>query len=697
MNDKLRTVLDHEIESAVTWASSTIREDQEKALSYYLGLPIGNEVEGRSQFVSWDVFEIIESALPSFLEPIFGGDKIAEFQPNTQEDEAAAQQATDYINHLVTERNDGFMLFYTWIKDALLSKIGVVRPEWVDQDPERVEYEGQTREQLTLIEQDSRNQIIEGESKLVDGPMGPFELFDVTVLKKKPGKLNLRNVKPSDFIISQDARTPDHARVIGEIVIYTRSELKEMKFSRWADVSDYDVSNMQWVEPDGHYNQLRDEDSSSPELEQVRLFKGFVRCDSNGDGIAEWRDVLVGGGPDDILMDEEAKGQDYAVITPIPIPHRVIGMGYADPACEIQNLKTGLTRQYIDSLWIANNPKTYVNMQAATGTPLIDDLLSRRIGSLIRGNGPAQNAIQPLQTALVARDALEGIQFADTMRETRLGITKYNQGLDANSLNKTALGISKIMQASEQRLKTTLRIMANTGFKRLYQIILRLTTERQQVADVVQLRNEWVEFDPSGWPDSMGCTIHIGSTNGERAEEIQTLQLFGQYMQQAATVGAVTPENVYEFGKRLAKAAKLLGADTKLLTDPKTVPPKPPAPTPEMVKAQADQQKQAAELQADQQKFAAQAHIDAEEADKQRAHEIQLEQIKGQQARDQKLLELAAGMLTQLNQPQQPQNLINGTQMDTAGQMVAPGQIEAAAFAINQLAQDLQQGHQGPM
>lgn len=605
MNDKLRTVLDHEIERSVSWATSTIREEQERNLAYYLGLPMGNEVEGRSQVVSWDVFEIIESALPSFLEPIFGGDNIAEFQPQGPEDEEAAQQATDYVNYLVTERNDGFMVFYTWLKDALLSKVGVVRPEWVKEDPDRQDYEGLTEEQVTLLTQDPRNEVKEAAARqiVVQGPDGqavPITVYDITVLVKKPGKLKIRNVKPTEFVISKDARTPDEAYVIGEIVTYTRSELKEMGHKRWADVHSYDVHAIGFdtLDPDEHDDGFTRDDAPTPELEEVQLFKGFVRCDCNGDGIAEWREVLVGGGHDDTLQDDEVEGQDYAVITPIPIPHRVVGMAYADPAVEIQRLKTGLTRQYVDSLFIANRPQTYVNMSAGVN---LEDLLSGRIGGIIRGTGPASEAVQPIQTTLVARESLEGIQFADTMRETRLGITKYNQGLDSESLNKTATGIGKIMQASEQRLKTTLRIMANTGFKRFFQIVLRLVTQHQDVQDVVRLRNEWVPFNPSGWSASMDCKIQIGSTNGERMEEIQMLQLFGQFMQLAAPLGVTTPQNVYEYGKRLAKSAKLLGADQKLLTDPSKQQPKEPPPDPAMVKAQADMQAKQAELQMKQQ------------------------------------------------------------------------------------------------
>lgn len=666
MKDKLRQVLDHEIERSVTWSTSAIRSEQERNLAYYLGLPMGNEVEGRSQVVSWDVFEVVESALPSFLEPLFGGDNIAEFQPRGPEDERFASQATDYINYLVTERNDGFMVFYTWLKDALLQKVGVVRPEWVKVDAERTDYEGLTAEQLTMMQSEGKV-IVAASERLVDLGGMPLPVYDVTVETQHPGKLLIRNVKPVDFIITKDARTPDDAYVIGEMVTYTRSELKELGFKRWADVSDYDFSTLTH---DPYEDDVFD-DTVTPELEEVRLFKGFVRCDCNKDGIAEWREVLVGGGLDDTLQDDEVEGQDYALITPIPIPHRVYGMAYADPAAEIQGLKSALTRQYVDSLFLANRPDTYVNMQSVTATT-IEDLLSNRIGKLIRGNGPANTAISPIQTSVVARESLEGIQLADNMRETRLGITKYNQGLDSESLNKTATGIGKIMQASEQRLKMTLRIMANTGIKRLYQIILRLVTQHQNVADMVRLRNDWVPFNPSEWSDKMDCKIAVGSTNGERMEEVQMLQLFGQFMQQGAQVGVIKPNNVYEFGKKLAKAAKLMGADVKLLTDPSTQQPQQTPPSPEQIKAQIEAQK---------------AQFEAQEAEKQRQHDFQLKQLEGQQAERLKLFELAAGMLSR----PMGGNLIDGTQMDQAGQVIDPAQIQFAAQAINQLANDLQQ------
>lgn len=593
--DDLRVLLSDEVAQAQTWAAANIRDEQERNLQYYLGLPLGNEVAGRSQVINWDVFEVIESAMPSFIEPFFSGDHIGQFSPRGPEDEAYADQATDVVNYIIKERNPGFLIFNTWIKDALLSKVGVVRAEWYEEDPEKVEFESLSDEQFMMLMQDPDTEVIEHSARPAEIPgMPPINeaqaiqqfgvqlpmVHDVTCLQKRDGKVCIENVRPENFVISRGAKSVDKARVVGEFVTMTRSEIAEAGYEGAFDVSDFDgISH--------DMQTLRDDDSgalnvgtSDKSMEEVTLFRGFIRADVNGDGIAEYRRVLAGGNM--LLEDEEAEWQDYAVITPIPIPHRVIGMAYADPAAELQRLNTTLTRQYLDSLYAANNPRTYVNMTAGVN---LDDLLSNRIGGFVRGNGPAGDAIQPLVTTLVSRDALEGLQLGQSMRESRLGITRYNQGLDSETLNKTASGIQKVMGAADKRQMMTLRIMAETGIKNLFRLVLRIVAKYQDRAQMIRLRGEWVPFDPRGWSADMDVTIDVGIGSGDKTETLMMLQQFGQFMAWGQQSGIVTPANIYEFGKMMAKNAKLKDADTKLLSQPNPNPP-PPPPTPEQIKAQ---------------------------------------------------------------------------------------------------------------
>ena len=662
-DDQLRAQLDHEIQNSANWQVSTVRDEQERNLAFYLGLPMGNEVEGRSQVQSLDVFEVVESVLPEMLEPFFSGDDIGRFEPSEPNDENFCDQATDYTNYIIKRQNKGFLLFNTWVKDGLLSKIGVVRAEWVKCDPKREEYQGLTDDQIALMMQDSRIQIVERESYLMPGvevpevPPGvdpsmvpqPPMLHDVVILRQMPGRVKIENVKPENFIVSRGAESLEASKVVGEIVEYTRSDLIEMGISKQAaaDVTSYDIGTGQLETLDDVRNDgegyLYEDDAVDPALEEVHLFRGFMKVDYNGDGVAEYRRVLVGGNA--ILENEEADCHNYAVWTPIPVPHRVIGLGYADIAAESQRLKTALTRQFVDSIFLANNPRTYVNMSAQVN---IEDMLSNRIGGIIRGTGPAADAISPVKTTLVASESLQAIEFADTQREQRAGVTRYNQGLDADSLNKTATGVQKVMNAAQKRLLMTLRIFAETGATDLFKLVLRLITKYQDVPSTIRLRGEWINFDPRGWNPDMDVTVEVGIGSGDRTETLMMLQQFGQFMAQAAQVGVVGPQQVYEFGKRLIKNAKIRGGEDDLLIDPSKQPPKPPQPNPEVVKIQAQQQIEQAKLQASQQikqaELAQQAEIERLKAQ----YQAQVDQAKFQAESDQQQLRIQ--MEAQLNQ-----------------------------------------------
>ena len=692
--DTFRNVLEREIEDAQSWLAGGIRGEQQRNLQYYMGLPLGNEVPGRSQVVSWDVFETVEGALPNFLEPFFSGDNIGEFLPRGPEDAAYSEQATELVNYVIRDDNPGFLLFSDWFKDALLSKVGVIRAKWVQPDPVREEFRGLAVEQLALLLQDPAVTLLEqapsemlapevAQAAAVQMPL----LWDVTIQRQQRGRVELRNVAPVDFVVNRSAKRLEDARLIGEWVQYTRSQLKEMGFKNASEIKSYDgASNLLEIDESADIPV----GSADKSLEEVRLFEGFIRCDYDGDGVAEWRRVLVSG--DGELENEEVQGHEYAVLTPIKLPHRVIGMALADPVVELQRLNSGLTRQYVDSLFLANNPRTYVNLAAKVN---VEDVISNRIGGIIRGEGPAGDAVAPIKTALVASESLQGLEMAQSMRERRTGVTRYNQGLDADSLNKTATGIAKISNMADKRMLMILRAFAETGVKQLFKLVLRLLTQYQDIPMMVRLRGKFVQFDPRMWSASMDVSTDVGLGTGDKTETLMLLQQFGAFMQQAAQVGLVGPQQVYEFGKALAKNAKLKGADEKFMLSPDQIKPKPPQPSPEQIKAQMEQ----AKMQGQQQIEAMRLQAEAMEGDKQRAADAQIKQMELEQQQRGRLMELAAGYLMgqaratgQMTEP--PQNFMGGTMLDQ--NMQAPGideaQLNAVAALINGFAQRFQGG-----
>jgi hypothetical protein len=635
--DKL---LDHEIEQATAWQNHAINPERERNYAYYLGLPDGKEVEGRSQVVSWDVFEVVESALPSLLDIFLSGDNIGEFEPVGVEDEQWSQQATDYINHIVKKQNPGFLIFNTWFKDALLAKIGVVRAFWNDADKvTRESYAGLDQMQLTLLMQQEGVEVLEQQeypdpddeqqrAQMVNSinvmqpdqaaqvqqylAQPPKMLYDLTIkVTRKKGQVCIRNVRPETFVVSRRACSIYDSPLVGNYTVLRRSELVEMGIpkARAYAVQSYDMSVHDGAESlkslsDDETDALDDEQSLDKSMEEVTLFEGFIQCDHDGDGISEWRYVLRG---DNLtLKNEEADGHDYCLVTPIPIPHRVHGLALADVTAPIQATNTALTRQYLDSLYLANNPRTYVNMNAKVN---LGDLLDNRIGGIVRGQAPMLEALSPLVTSVVAAPALQGIEFMDTRREIRTGITRYNQGLEADSLNKTATGVAKIMTASQQRLQMIARIMAETGVKDLFKLLLKLVCKHQDKAATVRLRNEWVQFDPRAWSDEMDASVNVGLGTGDKQEQVQNLMMIVAEQKQLMQTGSpmFDQAKLYNAYRALLKAMNVKGMDL-FFNDPAKVqppPPAPPAPMPEQVLAEAQKEVEMIKLQGQREKIAA--------------------------------------------------------------------------------------------
>src|SRR5215472_7248145 len=82
--------------------------DRQRALNYFKGeMPDIPALANRSRAVSTDIADAVETVLPDLIEIFTGGDDSAAFTPQNPQDEGAAQQETDYVNHVVFHENDG--------------------------------------------------------------------------------------------------------------------------------------------------------------------------------------------------------------------------------------------------------------------------------------------------------------------------------------------------------------------------------------------------------------------------------------------------------------------------------------------------------------------------------------------------------------------------------------------------------------
>jgi hypothetical protein len=140
---EILSVVSREIHNASGYIGGELVARRKKSLEYYLGRPLGNEQEGRSQVVSNDVLDTVESLMPSLMRIFTAGDNVFNCEGMGPEDEEMARQCSDYLNYIFYKENDGFLVLYTAFKDALIQKNGILKVYW--DNAEKTEREEYTR------------------------------------------------------------------------------------------------------------------------------------------------------------------------------------------------------------------------------------------------------------------------------------------------------------------------------------------------------------------------------------------------------------------------------------------------------------------------------------------------------------------------------------------------------------------------
>ena len=87
-DDELVTRIRGEITDSLGYMGDTISQQREQAMEYYYGLPFGNEVEGRSQYVDSTVQDTVEWIKPSLMRVFASGDEMVKFTPHGPADVA---------------------------------------------------------------------------------------------------------------------------------------------------------------------------------------------------------------------------------------------------------------------------------------------------------------------------------------------------------------------------------------------------------------------------------------------------------------------------------------------------------------------------------------------------------------------------------------------------------------------------------
>jgi hypothetical protein len=543
-DNKLKGILDSEIENSIGFIDTETTEARRKALTYYNREPYGNEVEGRSSIVTGEVAEVVDGALPQLLRIFTQSDELVRFEPKGQGDEEAAKQATDYCNLVFFQDNEGVILMHNWFKDALLQKNGIVKYWWEDsEDPIKEKYKNLNADELTLLLSDGQMEVISQNITQVGvDPMGmPLMAYDVTIKKKKEaGRVKIECVPPEEFLISKRDKNIKDSRFCAHRVMMSRSDLIAAGYSK--DVVDNlpSYSDLTYTpERLARFDrgEMPDETQSLDfSMQEIEVYECYIRTDIDDDGMAELVKVTYAG-MTEILDQEEVDHIPFASICPIPMPHKFFGQSLADRAMDIQLIKSTITRQILDNLYLTNMPR----MTAIDGQVNMDDLLTVAPNGVVRMK--SQGAVQALTVPPTAAQSFPMLDYMDQVLQKRSGVTQTSQGLDANILqNTTATAIAAMQQAGSGRLEMIARIFADTGVKDLFAGIFHLLCKYQDKERVLRLRGKYVNVDPRNWKTNYDISINVGLGTGNKDQQMAMAAMVLQKQEQIlGTQGFANP------------------------------------------------------------------------------------------------------------------------------------------------------------
>lgn len=622
----------------------TLRQLELLAIQYYEGQTLGNEVEGRSQVVLPDVQETIDYMLPSVVRTFVSGDRTVEFEATEEEDEEAAEEATAAINWNFMRKQDGYRLIQDACMDGLLRKIGVFKT--VMETRETISRQRVTGDPMLLGELPD-NVEIEDLTENEDGT--------VTALLKTERKEKVfvdYAVSPSRFRFSPLARHEDDADYLAHCEPKTRSQLVEMGFDR-DQVYRLPCHTLDFKEVERRALDNYRQEESSPALEVVLLCEEYVRYDLDGDGIAERLKVYRV--ENEILIDAETgepsvetiDDQPFSVFCPFPRPHRLVGYSLAEKVMDIQLARSYVARQLFDGMALANMPRPIVDSRLADADTY-NDILNPIPGSPIRAPGGAAT-VQPFNTGFDIGKSMQAMEWLTGERESRTGITRLNQGLDADALNKTATGTALMQAQGQQQEEYIARGLAET----MSRLFLKKYRLMRIEADPFKIKvdGQYKTVDPSKWPEDMNVVIRVGLGSGSKDKRIQGRMMLAQLMAEGTQIGDVEPRHRFKMIDGLVRDLGIgqgddywTDPDAPPEIDPETGQPKQKAekPDPAMMELQAKQAQQQAELQLKQADAAATLQLESQKAQAQieamrEKHALEIEQKREAAALDAQL------------------------------------------------------------
>ena len=511
-----------------------------------------------SEFCSRDIKTTIKWMLPSLEEPFLGTDDPVDIRAVNVDDDAKAKKVQQLLKYQLQRKNAYPTFIESSWKDALKYNWCVAKVWW-RREEERTRYKQMVSSDnvefvaMLLQEETAGNAEIIEVKPLKDAPDIAVVTFDkITVTANYPV---VQYMSPDELRYTPDGRNVQDAKFIAHRKMVNGDYLKQKEAEGIYKNVDKAMKEYESNVGDTRPDELQVESNSELETiaeklsdddfasKQFELYECYLHVDYNNDGRFENVIVhVIGETPIRIAKNDMGMAPFFHFsVEADPINAFNENEGFTDDLEQQQDLKTAIFRQVITNVAKNNAPRTYVNTNVDVDALINNDEIvvcdtTENPSTQVYAN--AQLPISPL--------SMEVIQYAQNEIEAQSGSTRYNQGLDSNSLNKTATGITAILGSAEKRMKQMSRMFAENYIVPIFKYIILLDQKYMDQEQIIQLTNENIVITKDELNIDYDLIINVGLGPGTKEAQIQYLMvMINQIYPILAQAGLITPKSWY--------------------------------------------------------------------------------------------------------------------------------------------------------
>lgn len=550
---RLINALEANVIEADTIQGSEISEQRQRNHVHYALDRLGNERKGRSQHITADVHDIVESQKALYREATQADSKFFKFEPEDDQDNQA-HLATAYVNgEFYSEYNNGERIIRDSLHDAFVAKRAVACVEW-KRDSKLVyeRFQNVVPNQLAQLQAMPQFRGFQNLQQMAAiGPQGRGVAFMGTaVFEEDTSHAYVKVVQPERYY-----RDPNVAYIHESAFAGYQADL-----SRYALVDlGYDPDEVMNLDLDYRFRQNEEDaarkahDSTwsrarrhkrDPAQEIVTVYWHYAYLDLSHymDGVTE--DQIAGTKlykfcfsqgklltlPESGDFYEEVQdGYPFIEWVQYKISHAEYGLCDADLAGPIQWSKSNLLRLSIDNIAMTNTSR-WKARQGYIKNPR--ELLDNNIGSVLWMRD--LNALEPLETPTLSQWTPQVYEQLEQDKETRTGVSRLAKGMNSDAIRYQNADdmVERLTNASNRRSMMGVRDFANEYLsaiaKRIYDLGRKYDTRQR----TVELAGQWIQITPQQFIPRSKIKIRTALTPDDRQREAQFLLMLHQHMQQ---------------------------------------------------------------------------------------------------------------------------------------------------------------------